>query len=220
MFDWLANSLNLSIGSAADRDLPRNPHAFALAPVFGSDLPETHPAAAVWRRFRACATIADDCQLGVMAWCTGPVSQIRIGSRTICRGLLLCETSEGAIEIGELVYLGDNVIVSARAGIRIGARTLIAHGVQIFDNDSHPIDARERHADYLDLLAGKPRSKAIDAAPVVIGEDCWLGVNSIVLKGVTIGPRSVVAAGSVVVDDVAADSVVAGNPARVIRSLV
>jgi acetyltransferase-like isoleucine patch superfamily enzyme len=219
VFDWLANSLNLSNGSAADRDPPLHPHAFALAPVFGPDLPETHPAASVWRRFRACATIADDCRLGVMAWCTGTPQQIRIGSRTICRSLLLCETGEGSIEIGELVYLGDNVIVSGRVGIRIGARTLIAHGVQIFDNDSHPIDAQERHADYLNLLAGKPRSKSIGGAPVVIGEDCWLGVNSIVLKGVTIGPRSVVAAGSVVVEDVAADCVVAGNPARVIRSL-
>ena len=201
-------------------EMARNPHAFALGPVFGSNLPETHNAVAVWRRFRACATIADDCQLGLMAWATGTPQQIRIGTRTICRGILLCDSGEGAIDIGELVYVGDDVIISTRESIRIGARTLIAHGTQIFDNDAHPTDARERHADYLSLLAGKARSRAIGAAPVVIGEDCWLGVNSIVLKGVTIGARSVVAAGSVVIGDVAADCVVAGNPARVVRSLV
>lgn len=214
MFDWIARLLN------PPRGVVRNPHAFALGPVFGPNLPEAHEAAAVWRRFQACATISEDCQLGLMAWCTGTPPQIRIGSRTICRGILLCDSGEGAIDIGELAYVGDDVIISTRESIRIGARTLIAHGTQIFDNDAHPTDARERHADYLSLLAGKPRSKAIGAAPVVIGEDCWLGVNSIVLKGVTIGPRSVVAAGSVVIGDVAADCVVAGNPARVVRSLV
>ena len=83
MLDWLTKFLN-----PADGDGPRHPHAFALAPVFGPELPARHAAGAVWRRFRACATIADDCQLGLMAWCAGTPRQVRIGSRTICRGLL------------------------------------------------------------------------------------------------------------------------------------
>ena len=201
------------------RNTANNPHAFALASVFPPNVPETHEAAVVWRRFRACATIPDDCRLGAMAWCTGKPEQIRLGSRTICRGILLCDGGIGEIEIGDLVYIGDGAIISTRERIRIGARTLIAHGVQIFDNDSHPVDARERHEDYLALLAGRPRPHAIGAAPVEIGEDCWLGVNSIVLKGVRIGARSVVAAGSVVTNDVDEDCVVAGNPARMVRSL-
>lgn len=91
--------------------------------------------------------------------------------------------------------------------------------MQIFDNDSHPIDARERHADYLNLLEGRARTHFIPAAPVEIGEDCWIGANSLVLKGVKIGDRSVVAAGSVVTANVSDDCVVAGNPARIVRSL-
>jgi len=197
-----------------------NPHAFALASVFPADIPDTHEAAVVWKRFRGCAAIADDCLLGAMAWCTGSPAQIHIGSRSICRGILLCDGGQGAIEIGELVYIGDDVIISTRDRIRIGSRTLIAHGVQIFDNDSHPMDARDRHEDYLNLLAGRPRTHVIPSAPVEIGEDCWIGAGSFVLKGVTIGARSVVAAGSVVTADVAADCVAAGNPARVVRSLV
>lgn len=199
---------------------PRNEHAFALGAAYPAAKREQDPGWIVWQRFRQCAAISDDCLLGAMAWCSGTTAQIRLGARTICRGILLCDDGRGSIEIGELVYIGDDVIISTRDRIRIGARTLIGHGVQIFDNDSHPLDSRDRHADYLNLLEGRPRTHIIPSAPVEIGEDCWIGANSIVLKGVKIGSRSVVAAGSVVTADVGDDCVVAGNPARIVRSLV
>ena len=197
-----------------------NPHAFALSGVFLPNIPDSHEAAAVWKRFQACATIPGDCMLGAMAWCSGTPQQIRLGKRTICRGILLCDSGLGSIDIGDLVYIGDDVIISARELIRIGSRTLVAHGVQIFDNDSHPIDARDRHADYLNLIEGRPRTHFIPSAPINIGQDCWVGANSIVLKGVKIGDRSIVAAGSVVTADIGDDCVVAGNPAQIVRSLV
>jgi acetyltransferase-like isoleucine patch superfamily enzyme len=197
-----------------------NPHAFALSEVFLPNIPDSHEAALVWKRFQACSTIPGDCMLGVMAWCSGTPQQIRLGKRTICRGILLCDGGLGSINIGDLVYIGDDVIISAREFIRIGARTMVAHGVQIFDNDSHPIDARDRHADYLNLIEGRPRTHVIPSARIDIGEDCWIGANSIVLKGVKIGERSIVAAGSVLTADIGDDCVVAGNPARIVRSLV
>jgi acetyltransferase-like isoleucine patch superfamily enzyme len=197
-----------------------NPHAFALSGVFLPNIPDSHEAAVVWKRFRACATIPSDCMLGAMAWCSGSAQQIRLGKRTICRGILLCDSGLGSIDIGDLVYIGDDVIISTRELIRIGSRTMVAHGVQIFDNDSHPIDARDRHADYLNLIEGRPRTHLIPSAPIEIGEDCWIGANSTVLKGVKIGDRSIVAAGSVVTADIDADCVAAGNPAQIVRSLV
>jgi acetyltransferase-like isoleucine patch superfamily enzyme len=196
-----------------------NPHAFALSNVFLPNIPDSHEAAVVWKRFRTCATIPGDCMLGTMAWCSGTPKQIRLGRRTICRGILLCDGGLGLIEIGDLVYIGDDVIISTREHIRIGSRTMVAHGVQIFDNDSHPIDARDRHADYLNLIEGRPRTHSIPSAPVEIGEDCWIGANSIVLKGVKIGNRSVVAAGSVITADIGDDCLAAGNPAQIVRSL-
>jgi acetyltransferase-like isoleucine patch superfamily enzyme len=196
-----------------------NPHAFALSGVFPSSIPDSHEASVVWKRFQICATISADCMLGAMAWCSGTPEQIRLGRRTICRGILLCDSGLGIIDIGDLVYIGDNVIISTRDRIRIGARTMVAHGVQIFDNDSHPLDPRDRHADYLNLIEGRHRTHFIPSAPVEIGEDCWVGANSIVLKGVTIGDRSVVAAGSVVTADIGEDCLAAGNPTRVVRSL-
>jgi acetyltransferase-like isoleucine patch superfamily enzyme len=197
-----------------------NPHAFALSGVFLPNIPDSHEAAMVWKQFQASSTVSDDCMLGAMAWCSGAPKQIRLGKRTICRGVLLCDGGLGSIDIGDLVYIGDDVIISARKLIRIGARTMVAHGVQIFDNDSHPIDPRGRHADYLNLIEGRPRTHSIPAAPVNIGEDCWIGTNSIVLKGVKIGDRSIVAAGSVVTADIGDDCVVAGNPAQIVRRLV
>jgi acetyltransferase-like isoleucine patch superfamily enzyme len=197
-----------------------NPHAFALSDVFLPNVPDSHEAAIVWKQFLACATVQSGCMLGAMAWCSGTPQQIRLGERTICRGILLCDSGLGLIDIGDLVYIGDDVIISTRQLIRIGARTLVAHGVQIFDNDSHPIEARERHADYLNLIEGRPRTHFIPSAPIEIGEDCWIGANSIVVKGVKIGARSVIAAGSVVTTDVGNDCLAAGNPARILRTLV
>jgi acetyltransferase-like isoleucine patch superfamily enzyme len=207
-------------GKPAPAAEPVNEHAFAHGVAYPFARRRRDPGWRVWKRFRECSTISEDCMLGSMAWCTGTPRQIHLGARTICRGILLCDGGLGSIDIGEFVYIGDDVVISTRDRIWIGSRTLVAHGVQIFDNDSHPVDARDRHADYLNLLGGRARTHDIPARPVVIGEDCWIGTNSIVLKGVTIGNRSVVAAGSVVTADVGEDCVVAGNPARVVRSLV
>jgi acetyltransferase-like isoleucine patch superfamily enzyme len=215
-----SSALAESLPEQTRRLRSNNPHAFALSDVFLPNIPDSHEAAVVWKRFRICATIPTDCRLGAMAWCSGTPEQIRLGRGTICRGILLCDSGLGSIDIGDLVYIGDDVIISTRERIRIGARTMVAHGVQIFDNDSHPLDPRDRHADYLNLIEGRPRTHFIPSAPIEIGEDCWVGANSIVLKGVTIGDRSVVAAGSVVTTDIGKDCVSAGNPARVVRSLV
>ncbi len=95
---------------------------------------------------------------------------------------------------------------------------LLAHGVQVFDNDTHPTGAAERQAHFRSILKiGPRRDFAIAARPVRIGSRCWLGFSSVVMKGVTIGDDAIVAAAAVVTSDVAAGSVVAGNPARRVR---
>lgn len=98
-------------------------------------------------------------------------------------------------------------VISAAERIEIGNNVLCGANTTITDCDWHHMDAGLR-------LAGDPGA----AAPVII-EDCvWLGLNVTVLKGVRIGYASVVAAGSVVVKDVPPNCVVAGVPARIIRS--
>ncbi|MGO9133447.1 MAG: acyltransferase [Methylovirgula sp.] len=204
-------------------------HAFAEGTTFPAPehfgyLPADHPhqaaARQIWETFRTVAEIADTALLGPNAWpvnLIGDCAAIAIGEKSVVRGVLRAE-QRGHIHIADHCYIGDDVILSAHVGIDIAPDVLIAHGCQIFDNVSHPLDAAERAAHFRAILAGQPFEAKIPAAPVVIEPSVWIGLNSIIMRGVRIGARSVVAAGSVVVDSVEPDTVVAGNPARIVKS--
>lgn len=169
------------------------------------------------------AVVGSGCRLTGRAWCvnSGPKANIRIGDHVICRGLVRSEDFHpGEIIIGDEVYLGDDTILSSAERIKIGRGTMLAHGVHVFDNDSHPLhaDLRERDRRIAVGIESGPRDDIV-SAPIEIGEDAWIGFNSIILKGVRIGRGSVIAAGSVVTADVPPDTIVAGNPARVVREI-
>lgn len=108
------------------------------------------------------------------------------------------------IHIGRYTILCPGVRISSAAAIRIGDNCMLAHGVYVTDTDWH--DAYNR------VAPGR-------AAPVVIEDNVWIGDGAMVLKGVTIGANSIVGARSVVVHGVAPNTVVAGNPARVVSRL-
>jgi len=169
------------------------------------------------------AQVAPGCLLGPNAWCFNgrrELARITLEAGAICRGILRVETfGDGRISLGPRVYLGDDCLLSSSAAIEIGADTLIAHGVQIFDNDSHPVDLEARKQDYAAILSGGPR-QPIAAAAVKIGAHAWIGFGATILKGVSIGEGSVVGAGSVVTRDVPPGTVVAGNPAVVVKQLL
>ncbi|MBR7742008.1 sugar O-acetyltransferase [Phycicoccus sp. BSK3Z-2] len=111
-------------------------------------------------------------------------------------------------EFGKNLVLGRDVFVNMgcrfqdTGGIRIGDGSLVGHGTTLTTLD-HAMDP-DRRADMV-------------PAPVVIGRRVWLGAGVTVVPGVTIGDGAVVGAGAVVTRDVAADTVVAGVPARVVR---
>jgi acetyltransferase-like isoleucine patch superfamily enzyme len=127
-----------------------------------------------------------------------------VGERTVVAGQLQTFGHGGRIEIGDWCYVGEGTRIWSAASIRIGHRVLISHDVNIHDTNSHPRDAAERHAHFVAIVErGHPRSMDnIHAEPVVIGDDVWIGFNSTVLKGVTIGRGSIIAAGSTVTRDV------------------
>lgn len=116
-----------------------------------------------------------------------------------------CDHGHG-IRLGEHVFINANCTFLDGAFITIGAHTLIGPDVRIY-TPHHPMD-------YIDR-----RENREYAYPVTIGEDCWIGGGAIICPGVTIGSRSVVGAGSVVTKDVPPDTLVAGNPARIIRRI-
>jgi len=118
---------------------------------------------------------------------------------------------EAELIIGDRVSINYRNIISAAKSVRIGDDTLIAGEVGIFDNISHPTSPAKR-------LARAPIT-ASDAAPVVIGRNVWIGVRSIIMRGLTIGDNSIVAAGSVVTKSIPPNTLVAGNPAVAIRQI-
>lgn len=125
-------------------------------------------------------------------------------STTICPPFH-CDHGTGII-LGENVFMNYDCIMLDGGYIRIGKHTLIGPHCQFY-TPQHPMDYVER------------REEKETAYPIAIGEDCWLGGNVVVCPGVTIGNRCIIAAGSVVTKDIPDDSLAAGVPAVVKRSL-
>lgn len=191
---------------------------------YGLELPLPLKVARMWMQFNRYATISDETLLGPQAWCFNPkgnASDILMEGRVIFRGFIRLERfGRGFLRIEPDVYVGDDTLISCADSIHIGRYTLIAHNVHIFDNNSHPMDWRDRQTHWASIGDRCPdETLPIKHAPVRIGQHVWIGFNSIIHKGVTIGDRSIVAAGSVVMEDIPPDSLAAGNPARIIRKL-
>lgn len=145
---------------------------------------------------------------------------IRIGSHSVIQGELLLFAHGGDIEIGEWCYVGEGARIWSARQINIEDRVLISHNVNIFDNLTHPLSAAARHAQFRDIsTSGHPTKIDLNEKEVNICADVMVGANSIILSGVSIGQGAIVGAGSVVTHDVPSNSIVAGNPARVIREL-
>ena len=143
-----------------------------------------------------CISIGDDV-------CLSGKSSLAFSSR---------HTDSPTLSIGSGTFIGHACAITVGRSVTIGCHALIAGGVRISDFDGHPIDAADRRS-------GKTTPS--DAVlPVTIGDDVWIGHGALILKGVQVGDRAIIGARSIVTKDVAADTIVAGNPARVVKSLV
>jgi acetyltransferase-like isoleucine patch superfamily enzyme len=172
----------------------------------------------------AAVTPAEGVRFGPAAIVHNPPerrARIRIGRHTHVDGELLCHDYGGDIEIGEYTYVGLGARVWSGDSVRIGSHVFLAHNVNVTDTNSHQIDAEERKAHYLrTAVNGEPFQKgSIRTAPVVIEDHAWINFGVGILKGVRIGEGAIVGAMSLVTKDVPPYTLVAGNPARVIRSL-
>lgn len=146
---------------------------------------------------------------------------IEIGNNTHIAGELKVFNSGGKIHIGKNCYIGDHSKIWSQESISIGNDVLIAHNVNIHDTNAHEIDFNERKLAFIDLIAnGEPKeNKYVKTSPIVIQDNVWIGFNSIIMKGVKIGARSIIAAGSVVTKDIPSDVTVAGNPAKIVKKI-
>jgi carbonic anhydrase/acetyltransferase-like protein (isoleucine patch superfamily) len=112
---------------------------------------------------------------------------------------------EPKLEVGDHVVIGRYNIITAKKSITIGSYNRIGSFVQIIDHD-HGIDKDRLIMDQEAIIA-----------PVVIGQDVWIGVGARILKGVTVGDHAVIGANSVVTKDVPPYAVVVGVPANIIK---
>lgn len=133
------------------------------------------------------------------------------------RTIIVTRAPGAVIEIGDRVGISGATIY-ARKGIYIGDDTSIGGNVKILDNDFHPIDPEQR---LLQMHSAHPGelTELIPAKEIHIGKNCFIGCNSIILKGTILGDNCVVGAGAVVAGSFENNCVIAGNPARVIRRL-
>jgi len=128
---------------------------------------------------------------------------------------------KGHCKIGDYTLL-NGALVMAEESIEIGSYCLISWNVGIADSDFHPLEPALRRIDAMAISPysnPRPERPEISTKPVKIGDNVWIGMNAVILKGVTIGDNSVVAAGSVVSKSIPANVVVAGNPAVIVKEL-
>jgi acetyltransferase-like isoleucine patch superfamily enzyme len=143
----------------------------------------------------------------------GPGLQLRSSTRSNPLGInhrvLLATIEEGAaLDVGANFGMSGGSICVAES-VTIGDNVAVGANTTIVDTDFHPLDARLRR---LTLVGAK-------TAPVLIENDVFIGMNCLILKGVTVGRGSVIGAGSVVTKSIPPGVIAAGNPARVLREL-
>ncbi len=143
---------------------------------------------------------------------------ITIGDHAVISGTLASE-NHGRIILGRYTYLRENSGIGSTKVVTIGDYTSIADYVVIMDNNNHSVNPEDRR-----LKSGSPQGsefrkwKYSEAEPIVIGSNVWIGSFSRICKGVHIGNNSIVAANSVVTKDVPENVIVAGNPARIVKT--
>ena len=132
---------------------------------------------------------------------------IRVGDHTSMYGRIIVFPHGGHVSIGDWCHVGPGSDIWSMESVHVGDRVLISHGVNINDASGHSADASQRHVHARQIFEGlQPTSwdglPGVKSAPIVIEDDVWISFGAIVLRGVTIGAGSVIAAGSIVTSDV------------------
>lgn len=145
-------------------------------------------------------------------------SNIELSFKSRIHGTLSA-CSKGKIYFGKYSQLGPGSVVRSVNSVKIGDYSAIAPHVIISDNNSHPVNPYDRLILQKTPMGSKHRSWTYsDSAPIIIGNNCWIGENSRICKGVVIGDGAVIAANAVVTKDVPSNSIAAGNPAKIVRT--
>lgn len=121
-------------------------------------------------------------------------------------GCRLAATEGAVLQIGDAVYFGKDCMIVARERIKIGAHTLLANEVALYDHDHIFADADTPIAE-----------QGFSIAPISIGRNCWIATRGVITRGVTVGDHVVLGANAVLTKDAASHTVWGGIPARCIK---
>jgi len=163
---------------------------------------------------RQCSLVGENLYLELLPSVTGQV-RISIGDNVMISGALAIGCSRvldhPELVIGDNVFIGHQVVLHPNKKIVIENGVLVANNCFITDSNEHPIDMQSR-------LRREP-CPADELKPVTIRHGAWIGKGCTILRGVEIGEGAIVGAGSVVNKSVPPFTIVAGNPAQIVREL-
>ena len=149
-----------------------------------------------------------------------PGGEISIGNGCLILGAIVLETENSRVKIGNNVNLGGGTLIDCVCNITIEDDVLISYQCIIQDSDNHSTKYSIRKNDTADWMNNRYHNWDVTPQkPVVLLKGAWIGARATILKGITIGEGSVVAAGSVVTKNVPDWTIVGGNPAKVIREI-
>lgn len=175
------------------------------------------------RKFEKCSIVGEGTKFDYTSGCqngSASVGNIRIGKNCMIRGLI-STCGNGTITIGDRSYIGGGVRIGSVNSIKVGDDVIIAGNVHIYDNNNHPTEPTERlkmtqSGDFFGELWSWEKA---DNKPIIIEDNVWIGECCAILKGVKIGKGAIVGCNSVVTHDVPEYTIVAGNPAKVVKQL-
>lgn len=158
--------------------------------------------------FRKKAKIGKNFKLFLGGGIIGRKNKILIGDNVKLFGWLISEN--GIITIGDNSSIHSNTIIRSMNNIKIGSYCDIGSNCYIQDHNSMSLNYKER-----EKLSGEIINK-----PITIGDHVWIGRQTMIFKGVSIGDRTIIGAGSIVTRNIPADSIAAGNPAKVVKKIL
>jgi acetyltransferase-like isoleucine patch superfamily enzyme len=145
------------------------------------------------------------------------IEKIVIGNNCMICCIFNLQNEFGKIRIGNRVFIGGKTILNCINSIIISDDVLISWGCTIMDHNAHSTISSERINDVINGRNGFKDWSVVKSAPIIIKNKAWIGFNSIILKGVTIGEGAIIAAGSIVTKNVPDYAIVGGNPAKIIK---
>ena len=159
----------------------------------------------------------DNLEISIAAEQNNNSLNICIGDDCIINCKIIIYNSNAKVRIGNRVYIGPQTSLFCNEMITIEDDILFSWGITVIDTNAHALDFEDRKMDVVNWQKGIKDWSKVKNAPVHIRSKSWIGFNSIITKGVTIGEKAVIGCGSVVVNNVPDNSVAGGNPATIIK---